>query len=128
AFLAEAEHIGSSVREINHAILRHRAAVVHADHHRPVIAKVGNAKQRSKRKGAVRAGEGVLIEWLTAGSGFALEEMAIPRGHAKLIPVMADLVLRCRRGCRVGMVSGCSGLCACDADHNGESGTDDPES
>jgi len=47
----------------------------------------------------VGAGKLVLVEGFAAGGGTALEELAIPGGHAKLVPVvMANDDLRVKMG------------------------------
>lgn len=90
---AESEESGGGIRDVDDAVLRNRAAVVHADYDGSVITEIGDPHQRSHWKAAVRAGHGVHVKIFAAGGLLALEELAIPGRAAKLVPAMLWSVL-----------------------------------
>src|ERR1700722_15557136 len=83
----ETKEARSGVREIDHAALRHRTAVVHTHHNRFVVAQVCDANQRAKRKAAMGARKLIHVKVFPAGGLLPLEFFAIPGGAAYLIPV-----------------------------------------
>ena len=53
-----------------------------------MIAHTRDSQYGAQRQGPVRTGQCMLVKGNAAGSGFALEELAIPGRNAKFIPVM----------------------------------------
>jgi hypothetical protein len=86
--VAEAERLRSSQGKVDYPVAGDRAAIVDADDDRPMVAQIGDADQRAKRESALSTGHGELVVRLAAGSGASLKELAVPGGHAELVPVV----------------------------------------
>ena len=58
------------------------AAIIDAQHHRFVVAQIGDQHPRPERQGRVGGGKGILVEWFTAGGSLAVMSSTVIRGNA----------------------------------------------
>lgn len=80
--LDEADALGGGFRQVDHAALGERSAVVDADHHRLAVALVGDPDLAAEGQAAVRRGELARVEGFAAGGEASGEARAVIAGVA----------------------------------------------
>jgi hypothetical protein len=95
----ESELPGRLVGQIDDPITAERAAIVDPDVHGPSAPEVGDPHDRAERQRAVRGGQRMHVEALTARRALPVVRLPIPRGLPCLRTVMRGwLPLRARAG------------------------------